>query len=184
MPAIAPNESVAGAWPYDGQLFFALRSGSSYGLWHGTKAGDGGFVRVPLDVPPYPSNQQPSLSVDGLSLYYTAGNVSGARVHVSRRQNTSSLTFATGVPMIVADAGLSFEWTPTVHGDTLYFGATASGRTHLYRAALGDAGPPTPISELDSPADEIYPRLTADGLRIYYSSTQNGVGVAPGYSHV
>ena len=71
------------------------------------------------------------------------------------------------------------EFSPSLvttdEGTFLYFSSTVSGNHDIYRSQQlpdGSFGPPLPVVELNSEADDRMPNITKDGLEIVFSSTR------------
>ena len=125
--------------------------------------------------------KSPSISLDGLELYFQSNRVFGLQVeywvYVARRSDTSE---PFGDPeRIVVDCA-----NPDISADglTLYVARDSDPGEgldiDLYRLQRPDRespfGPPEPIVELNSPWKDGSPTVTADELTIYFHSDRDG----------
>jgi hypothetical protein len=133
------------------------------------------------------AERSPALSNDGLSLFYATtrpGGSGGFDLWVSKRsdvnddfgwqtpENLGALINSSGV-----DAGPSHLYDPVAQEESLYFASNRSGGLDLYLsrfAAVGSAGAPSPIRELNTSALDLTPAVRSDGLEIIFASNRNG----------
>lgn len=124
----------------------------------------------------------PWISADGLALYWsnTFDSAQPTRIEMATRLDLQS---AFGEPAVVM-ASESHEFDPALTADQLVmvFGssrpATPSGPSDLWfatRAAKTDPfGTPQRVPGLESSGNESDPWLSADGCRVYFSSSREG----------
>jgi hypothetical protein len=138
-----------------------------------TAAFDG--AKVVTEVASTSNEGSPSLSADGLTMYLhtnRTGGPGGYDIYVSRR---ASMTAAWGKPVLsaaVSSASTEFDPFARPDGKMIVFASNRTKNFDLYRSSLGAngaLGAPTPITELNTTADEANPTLTADGLALYFS---------------
>jgi Tol biopolymer transport system component len=158
-------------------LFTATR-GSSDAPWS-TPSPLAGFSTNDTELSPF-------VTADGLTMVYgyaPQGQLN-SDIYIATR-SAQSVGFSPGTP--VAAVNSAFDDADTVltaDGALLYFDSSrpGTGGYDLYVAArlpTGEYGAPQPVSELNTTAYDAHPRITADGLRIYYSSMRTDGG-APG----
>jgi Tol biopolymer transport system component len=167
--------------------FASSRSGDAGGwnLWTATRPALGQpFARVTAlsQVNSSSDDSDPSVTADGLTLYYTkaeGGNTAPWRIYRSTR---SSIEGAFGPGALVPDVNVSGTVNGQSYvmpdGSALYYIASAGGGgQEIWRAQAAAGGrfdPPVHLSELGSSADESSPVVTADELTIYFGSTRSG----------
>jgi hypothetical protein len=111
----------------------------------------------------------PSLSPDGLSLYYTAQS----DIYVSRRtRRTDPFTEGTRLDS-VSTADMEGDPFVSRDGKTLYFDSDRDNYFHIYSAQINDLGTTGPVAllSIESPGTDDYaPVLSADNLTLYFAS--------------
>jgi hypothetical protein len=127
----------------------------------------------------------PSVTADGLNLYYCKGAGVNTGPYNIYRSTRASTAVAFGPAALVPNVNISGTVNGMVYvvpdGSALYQVSTvdAAGQ-EIYRAQAAAGGgfdPPVHLSELGSSADESDPVVTADELTIYFGSTRgNGAG--------
>lgn len=126
-------------------------------------------------------DQSPGITGDGLTIYFASRRPSGAGSNIWMATRSSrGATWST--PTMVAELSSAmdeFEPQPDASNTRIVLyrqmSMTDTALLMATRASPADAwGTPTVIVELDTPVLEKSPFLTADGLTIYYSST-NGM---------
>ncbi len=132
------------------------------------------MITVP---PPTNTDDDPSITDDGLELYINSSRNGNADVFVAKR---ASITAAWSTPMFVANVSSSAnETTPEVAYDGLSIvvasdrvGTTGGNDLWLStRASRQDPwSPATRIAELSSPYNEAGGNITPDGLAVVFSS--------------
>jgi Tol biopolymer transport system component len=126
----------------------------------------------------------PSLSFDGLALYFGStrpdpdGGTTATNIYVSRR-GTSTLPFvgATYVPELSGPSDDSFPYSAPSGG--IYFASTRLGEMDLFFAAPAGAsfGVPVPIENAHEPGTiSNLPVSSADGLWLYFASSRTSGG--------
>jgi len=184
----APTSIWSPALSADGYtLYFAgANSGAVESLFraarndHGPSFGN--VTRVPSPVPSGPVGT-PWLSADGLSLYFYATQASGTGerdLYVSSRANATA-EFGIGIELTSLNS-TSVDHLPWLTADELtivYKSQRLSSIGQVLtanRAAKTDAfSAPTPLASLNTGIIDISrPALSADGLRIYFSSSRSG----------
>jgi hypothetical protein len=164
-----------------------LASGGQAGIAVSTRASAatqwGPPAALSLNSPSY-RVIQPYVLANDLTLYL-ATNATGSW-HLYRSARSS-----TGAPFVLDKSGIfdavntSFkEWSPTVSPDelTVYFGSTrtdggAKGGWDVWKATRASTadpfGAPTPVSELNTAADESPTWVSDDGCRLYLTVNTN-----------
>lgn len=127
----------------------------------------------------------PTLTDDGLTLYYTLVNTQGTGdIMVSQRATTAD-DFPTGTPVVGVNTAADEE-DPyiTPDGAALYFGSSTGGvQLDMYvalRKADGTFGTPRPLTAFNTAQPDSHPHLTHDGLTLYWSSTRTDGGAQGG----
>lgn len=121
-------------------------------------------------------DRSPSVSSDGLSLFFHSSRGTSYDLYVSTRTSTGS---SFGAPTALGPSINStfIETSPVVSADgkTLYFDRDDGTGSRLFRSTLGPTGfqAPTPVSELDT-ASAHSATLTADELTIFFASDRVG----------
>jgi len=128
----------------------------------------------------------PSISPDGLELYFESGRSGGSGredLWVSTRATTED---DWGIPVNLGPTvnTVAEDWGTSISGDglELYFTSNrsgGSGRQDLWvtRRATTDAPWDTPVnlgSTVNSSSQENYPCISADGLELYFNSDRSG----------
>src|SRR6266566_4133462 len=137
-------------------------------------------------------DNNPTLSSDGLSLYFASdrpGGLGNTDIWVAHRTNTNDDTgweapVNLGPDVNTPDAEQGAAYVVSDRGGTLYFtrGALASNAADLYRVEVGrdggTQGPAAPVTELNDPStNDAAPTLRADGREIFFwSNRAGGVG--------
>jgi hypothetical protein len=121
------------------------------------------------------SNASPSVSSDGLTIYFSSNRTGINQIYVSTR---ATVTDVWGAPSIVAGLPAIDTTSPFLQGDgsTLYFTAGST----IYRALITNkvVGAPTVVSELNldgGPTNGPF-GVTADGLTAYFSRVLSADG--------
>jgi WD40-like Beta Propeller Repeat len=161
----------------DPAIFTATRSSATSPFGQPTKLGD-----VNLDV----GATGPTLTADGLTMYYAVTPVGGKGDIYRSRRGTTSEVFPRGTAVIELNSAVD-DLDPhiTEDGSTIYFDSARGGTAlDLYMAVRKPDGtfntpvPLTPLNLTDS-ADG-HPVLTRDGLTLYWSSNRVPGGGTPG----
>lgn len=121
-------------------------------------------------------DRSPSVSADGLSLFFHSSRGTSYDLYVSTRTSTG-VSFGAPTPL-GASINTSFtETSPAISADgqTLYFDRDEGTGSRLFRSTLGPTGfqAPTPVSELDTGSAHSA-ALTADGRTIFFASDRAG----------
>jgi len=134
-----------------------------------------------------PSNDfDPAVSADGLTLWFASTRVAneGQHLYVSTRASTLAEFGAPGLAAAVnATDTQQYDAQPflTTVGNELWFTSRRTGGlggNDIWRAAWTGSGFETPVAvaELNSPADEWVPTVSADRLTVYFSSERAATG--------
>jgi hypothetical protein len=134
-----------------------------------------------------PSNDyDPAVSTDGLTLWFASTRVAneGQHLYVSIRASTLAEFGAPGLAAAVnATDTQQYDAQPflTTAGNELWFTSKRTGGlggNDLWRAAWTGSRFETPVAvaELNSPADEWVPTVSADRLTVYFSSERAATG--------
>jgi hypothetical protein len=148
-------------------------------IWESSRpAADAGWA-APLRVAalnaqtgPAGATWDPSLSLDGLTVYFSANRVGTQNLDVFVATR-ASLSAEFGTPSVVQPLATPQEeaspWV--VPGKSVYFARGPQGSAELYRAAFNGAniGTADPIAELNTAGDERYPVVSADELVMYFA---------------
>ncbi len=137
----------------------------------------------PVPVSAINSNEgelDPRLSSDGLTIYFSRGDVESSDVHTSRRNSTNDLADSWVVPRRIAElAGGGANFSFAVSGDerSAVFTSTRAGDVDLFRATNNaamwlDIEPLDELNESDS--FDGSSELSADGLTLYFDSDRSG----------
>jgi Tol biopolymer transport system component len=121
--------------------------------------------------------RHPSISPDGLTLFFHSSRGGNYDLYASTRANAAA-PFGSPVALPAAINTMDIETGPitTSTGKTLYFERTlASGQVEIWTSSLGAAGfgAPAPVSELDS-GNDAAPTPSGDGLTMYFTSWRAG----------
>ena len=127
------------------------------------------------------SDTSPGLSADGLTMYFASSRSGDWEIYQTTRPaagqawNTPTVVAATSDPATESDPFVSAD------GLELYFYSTRSGGqggSDLMRSTRATTaapwGSPSFVTELNSPAADGSPSLTADGLTMYLLSNRTG----------
>jgi Tol biopolymer transport system component len=128
------------------------------------------------------SEFDPSPSFDGLSLYFSSSRTGNFEIFRATRATPYSLF---GVPTQLTElTSTGTEAGPCVRIDDLeilFYSSRAGGGgggLDIWRATRASTAvpfsPPTPVTELNTTGSDAAPSLTADGLRVYFTSTRAG----------
>jgi hypothetical protein len=119
----------------------------------------------------------PGLSPDGRTLFFTSNRVTGLyRLWLSTRVSpTGAFGIASPVTAIGFGSGTSPDDEPFAIADELWFVSTRTGNAEIFKAPIldgGAVGSAAIVAELESPALDVRPVLTRDGLTIFFGSTR------------
>ena len=131
------------------------------------------------------SDQAPTVTADGLTLYFQSGNAGNPLdIFVSTRPTT---TADFGAPADVANVNSGQNDTDpfiSADGNTLYFDSDRpdGGSFHLYRATrtAGVFGLPVALA-INSSGTDAFPVLSESGLSLYFASSRTAIGAQGGY---
>jgi len=168
-------------------------------IWYGvTHPFDGGHVveimhasrtsrtaqfGAPVAVATTMDGIDPSVTDDGLGLYYAKYGTVGSWDLFETTRPTRQDAFGIGAQLPIALQSTSSETGPFVAFDqSLWFASDRSQATHLYRAPFVDGGldAPSLVPSLNSNAQDTGVVLTHDGLWAYVNSTRTDLGSAGG----
>ena len=169
----------------DLDLYFASNRGGDFDIWLSSRAsasdpfGDpslnSGIVAAVND--PLFDEGGPSISSDGLTLFFNSNRGGNWDIWVSTRLTTSASfdapsnvssvnTGANEVGSDISSDGLTLFWNSNRLG--------GSGGQDIYmatRADIGDPfGPAVNLTGINSVADDIHPSISSDGLSLYFTS--------------
>ena len=126
-------------------------------------------------------DQSPGITADGLTIYFASRrpNGAGSNIWMATRPSRGATWSTPTMVSELSSAAEEFEPQPDASNTRIVFyrhnSTTDTALMLATRASPSVAwGTPAPILELDTPVLEKSPFLTADGLTIYYSST-NGM---------
>jgi Tol biopolymer transport system component len=173
----------------DGKSFYmaSTRPGGLGGIdiWVSMRAGADDPWGAPINVgAPVNSPQNdfcPTMSRDGHTFYFVSnrpGGCGGDDIYTSRlRSHGWDPVENLGCNLnSAANEASPFPITERASGPVLYFSSTRSGNSDLYVSPerRRPFEPPTPISELNTEAQDGHPNLRRDGLEIFFFSTRTG----------
>jgi len=163
--------------------YFSRRETSDYDLYVATR-GDTSSAFGALGLVPNVNStlgeHAPSLSPDGLQLFFDTGSLDNGLEHVVVSSRTSpGATF--GAPQLVANvtsAGVDEHPYLSLGGQTLLFASAQPSEDRLLYAAAKtgagfDAPVLVPLSHVAG-SDDTHPVLSNDGLRLYFRSARPG----------
>ncbi len=192
-----PSISADGLELYFSDYWSGLRPGGSgnYDLWVTTRATKDDEWGTPVNLGPIVNSSAndftPSISADGLSLYFESGRpggYGGDDIWVTTRATTDD-PWSTPVNLGPTVNSSAQEGGPSISADGLslffggyYFGAIRPGGyggADLWvtmRATVSDPwGTPVNLGPIvNSSRDETTPKISADGLTIYFGSNRPG----------
>ena len=125
----------------------------------------------------------PSISADGLSLYFASDRPGGSGnfdLWVATRASTSDQW---SVPVNLGTRANSpgLDWFPSISADglTLYFSRGQGAGAHIWvttRTAIGQpwSAPLDIVPTVTSPAGDAWPNISADGCTLYFGSVRSG----------
>lgn len=154
------------------------RATSDFDLFIAKRADrDAGFMApTPLGTLNNTSNQRgPSLSGDGLTLYFHQSVSNNYDIYRTTRGNVTDTTFPVPAALTTVNtAGTDVSPNITVDGTALYFVREAP--SHIFRALASNAfATPSQITELDTVGGVGAPIPTADDLNLYYANVVGGM---------
>jgi hypothetical protein len=184
-PFLSPNGT---------SLFFAsTRTAGGFGgedLWvaHRSSPADafGSPVNLGGIINTGANERSPALSADGLSLYFATNRTPGAGgfdLWVSKRNDVNddlgwqSAVNLGAINSTATDAGPSHFFDTVNNRALLYFASNRGGNLDIYVSLLapdGTPGSPSPVSELNTSANDLTPAVRADGLEMLFASTRGG----------
>lgn len=158
-------------------------------LWlaHRSSPADAFGAPAPMTAQDTPADElDPAVSADGMRLWFISNRAANEGFHIYIAERTSTLAEfgAPGLASAVnaADATRSdIQPFETMDGRELWFSSSrvgGQGGLEIWHAVKsgGEFSTPTLVSELNSPADDVMPTLSADGLTAYFSSNQATIG--------
>jgi Tol biopolymer transport system component len=164
--------------------FASARHGSGYGqIYVATrKSGSSGELTLDREVTELGDARHPTLTADGLTIYYEAYDAIYTAIFTATRSSESK-PFGPGRVMKEIEVE-SIQFTPSISrdGNTLIFGAAApNGATRLmrvYRGSDGEFGTPEVVEEVRPPIEgnDADPFLMPDGKTILFASTRDPTG--------
>jgi Tol biopolymer transport system component len=159
----------------------------SVDIWRATRAGLGSAFGSPvpvLELDTTSADRTPAISTSGLTICFGSDRPGGAGGYDLWCATRSPTGAAFGTPVRIDElASPANDWSPWLSADerTILFASSrpgGAGLSDLWIASRADPGAafgvPQPITELNSPLDELSPALAADGLTIYFRSTRAG----------
>jgi hypothetical protein len=131
----------------------------------------------------------PSLSTDGKTLFFNSDRTGGAGrqdLYMSTRTNPND-DFSWTAPInisvinsIEADISAAYFEDPTTGAVSLFFASDRGkpqGLDDIFKSTRNPDGtfnPPTPVTELNGPQQNAFPKIRRDGLEIFFHSTRDG----------
>jgi Tol biopolymer transport system component len=157
-------------------------AGGDTDVWRGTRAGITGaftFDQMYLGAVDTTTDEwDPHISADELRLYLAPNNGAAQHVAVATRD---SRTASFGAAQIIAElASSTTDNDPTLTADerVIVFASNRSGNRGLWYATRADRaqvfGSPLQLVMINSAASDDGPHLSADGCRLYFSSSRDG----------
>ena len=132
---------------------------------------------------------QPSLSLDGKTMFFNsdrAGGVGRQDLYMTTRTDPSD-DFGWIAPINLidvnsasAEVGSAYFEDPNTGAATLFFASDRGlpeGLDDIFQSSRNPDGtfdPPTPVTELNDPEQDGYPKLRRDGLEVFFHSTRVG----------
>lgn len=152
------------------------------GLWRAQRAAADGAFQAPTPVEEVNAGGdvgEPSLTPDGLVIYFdsTRSGAAGGRDIWFAERPSPDAPFSPPQPVNALNTTAS-ERAPGISADRLeiFFASNRPGGSgqldiwHATRASVDEPfGPPRNVVELSSAADDVYPRLSADGSILYFN---------------
>ncbi len=190
-----PSDDGPGSISADGlSLYFASnRAGGfgSYDTWVTTRATKGGVWGIPVNLGPTVNSatgdDHPSISADGLSLYFVSNRAGGSGSQDLWVTTRATLSDPWGAPVNLGSTvnSSNFEEWPAISADglLLFFysgpGSNSSGPHDIWvtrRATVSDPwGQALNMGlGINSSASDGVPWISADGLELYFSSWRTG----------
>lgn len=118
----------------------------------------------------------PAVSRDGLSLLFIRPMGNQSDIFRATRASTSD-AFGSVEPVTILNQPNSMAVAPTFGAPgEIYFVSNRAGTSDLWVSRGGSA--PVPVSELNTPAEELGGCLSADGLAFYFASSRTDLGTA------
>jgi Tol biopolymer transport system component len=193
--ALAQVDTAAGEFDpsvsSDGlMLFFGSDrvSGESRHLYVSTRTSRAGEFGAPSEVANVNSatvtdiDGQPFVTADGQELWFNSNRAGGLGAEDIYRAVWNGSNFA-NVMAITALSTNASDWLPTLSADklTVYLSSNRPGGKGSFdiwtahRSTTNDGFPaPTPVTELNSTAEELVGWLSPDNCRLYFSSAVSG----------
>jgi hypothetical protein len=115
--------------------------------------------------------RSPTLTADGLGVYFQATVGTKIGIWTSTRSNGSSTTFSAPTEVAALNT-TTYAAVPSLtrSGSALYFSRGDASALHVFRALASQSfAVAAPLSELDTPGGEVTPVPTPDDLGLYYS---------------
>jgi hypothetical protein len=174
-PRLSADERTIFYYRYDGDA-----GGSLYQAKRDTA--DGAFTPPTRLFPGLPGARMPSLSADGLRLYFTAGlSTTGLSIHLSERASTDQPFVSERVilPFTADDSFLGPQLYEGPGGPVLYLTRNLFDDDDVIRANLDPRGgivatTLAEVPEVNTDAHEFDPFLSPDGLALYFTSEREG----------
>lgn len=149
-------------------------------IWVHTWTGSGWDAGTLLPAPVNSSSfeDDPSITDDGLELYFTSGRQGGANIFVAKRA-TASTPWSKATVTKLSINSTSFDHSPAISGDglTLIFSSTRSGggggsSDHWITTRPDRNSPwstPVPLKEINTRNWDHNGQLTSDGFSFYFA---------------
>lgn len=173
-------------------LYWTTNRGGTDDLYFATRTSPTGTFGNPLPITGFSSTGSETAAVltgDRLTMYYAYAPMGVAvyELYVATRANPSGV-WGAGTPVTALNNAGSDEGDPTVTGDgtLVYFATDRNAGASGYdiwvgtRASNGTFSNVGPATELNSAAYDAHPRVTANGLTMYFSSMRTGGGALAG----
>lgn len=162
------------------ELYFSA-SGGIYRAQRSTASESFGAPIALSSVNTTANEDGPSVSSDGIMLFFSSNRVSGQgyELYVSTRTSrVVEFDISTQVANVNSAAVTDLDVHPfmTADGQELWFASSRTGNLDIYRAVWTGSSfaNATSVAALNSSASEYFPTLSADELTIYFSSNRPG----------
>lgn len=197
IPVNSPdNESGAFVAPNGLSLYFAGNGSGTFGLgdlWVSQRQTLTSAWGIPQNLGAVINTtsieNQPNLSLDGKTLFFNSDRAGGAGrqdLYMSTRSDPDDdLGWSTPINLTAingsaADISAAYFEDPNTGIATLYFASDRGkpqGLDDIFRSTRnpdGSFGTPVPVTELNGPMQNAYPKLRRDGLEMFFHSTRDG----------
>ncbi len=170
-------------------LYLSTDRGGTTDIYRSTRASATAIWQTPTAVAPFATTAletSPYLTADGLTMLYAYAPVGtvNADIYLATRASTS-VAFAAGTAVTAVNStDDDGDVTVTADGGILFFASSRAGTGgyDLYQSIRGSSGygAPTLVTAINTNVYDAHPRITGDGLRMYYSSMRTDGGALAG----